>query len=188
MQLAFSPSTLHKYSAWAFFEKAFSPEECKKILELFKNPESGKVGNNETVTDIRRSEICWLSANHDTKWIYDRISSFALGCNQERYKYDLTGFMEPLQLGLYREGSHYDWHQDFGNGKISVRKLSVVVQLSEPESYEGGELEFFNYPEKVSKGLGDLVVFPSFQFHRVTEVTKGQRYSLVAWISGPSFR
>ena len=38
------------------------------------------------------------------------------------------------------------------------------------------------------KQIGDLVVFPSYVLHEVTPVTKGERNSLVCWVTGPSFK
>ena len=82
----------------------------------------------------------------------------------------------------------YDWHQDY-NADIS-RKLSIVVQLSNPSDYEGGELEILAHEPKISiqKKRGFITIFPSYTVHRVTPVTKGTRQSLVAWVSGPKFK
>lgn len=191
MQFTFAPSPLANYSQWAFFEKAFTSEECEKIKALFDNPEIASIGNEQANTrnsDIRKSEICWIPYSSDTRWIYERISEFVFGCNNERYGFQLSGFGEALQLGRYTEGDHYTWHQDIGPGKMTTRKLSIVLQLSKPDEYEGGALEFQGFDEKVSNNQGDLIIFPSFNPHRVTKVTKGERYSLVAWLSGPTFR
>ena len=35
---------------------------------------------------------------------------------------------------------------------------------------------------------GSVIVFPSFVWHRVKPVTKGVRYSVVAWYGGPPFK
>jgi PKHD-type hydroxylase len=73
---------------------------------------------------------------------------------------------------------------------MSNRKLSCVVQLSDPSDYEGGELQMNSGAQIISvpreKGL--VTFFSSFVLHRVTPVTKGVRKSLVAWISGPNLR
>ena len=80
----------------------------------------------------------------------------------------------------------YTWHMDNGD-KTPGRKISLSVQLSSPDSYEGGELEFFytNKTKQVEKTQGGVIAFPSFIMHRVTPVTKGVRYSMVAWVVGP---
>ena len=38
------------------------------------------------------------------------------------------------------------------------------------------------------KGKGNLIVFPSQLWHEVEKITKGLRYSLVAWASGDHFK
>lgn len=187
MQYTFYPSPLTNYDHWCFYEKAFTSEECEKIKSYFLNPEIAKTGEGE-VSDLRKSEISWLTYSEETKWVFDKLTQYALAANHGRYHLDLIGFGEAIQIGRYSGGGKYDWHQDFGKGKFSTRKLSIVLQLSKPEEYEGGRLEFFGYDEKVSCEQGDLILFPSFNVHRVTEVTNGERFSLVAWISGPSFR
>ena len=89
---------------------------------------------------------------------------------------------------------HYGWHQDtdFLEEGYDARKVSVVIQLSDPSEYEGGEFQFYIEEEIVSppqfKTKGTVIVFPSFLKHRVTKVTKGSRNSLVSWIMGPHFK
>jgi len=72
----------------------------------------------------------------------------------------------------------------------SPRKLSVVIQLSDPSEYDGGNLQFMlgNESENAKKEKGMLYAFPSWVLHRVTPVTEGTRRSLVIWLSGPKFK
>lgn len=74
-----------------------------------------------------------------------------------------------------------------------VRKISMTLNLSDPKSYEGGNLKFDLGPHlegdrfKVcddSRSQGSLIVFPSFMYHCITPVTSGTRYSLVLWLLG----
>jgi len=78
-----------------------------------------------------------------------------------------------------------------------VRKLSVTVNLSEENDYEGGNLMFdFSEHNEISRyeicekvrPQGSIIVFPSFVSHCVTPVTKGTRYSLVIWNLGEPFK
>jgi len=74
-----------------------------------------------------------------------------------------------------------------------VRKISITLNLTDPESYEGGNLKFDLGPHvkgnrlKVcddSRSQGSIIIFPSFMYHCVTPVTSGIRYSLVLWCLG----
>jgi PKHD-type hydroxylase len=72
------------------------------------------------------------------------------------------------------------------------RKLSLIIQLTDPSEYEGGDFQFDSdipQPDPAEiKQRGTVIVFPSFLRHRVTPVTSGVRRSLVSWVEGPKFR
>lgn len=176
-----------------YFENAFTDEEIEKIKKLgnaLPQVKASVVADNENqVTDYRESEIAWMPDDSKHRWIYDRISNLVKEANSNMWGYDIFGYDDSLQFTTYHDNNgHYDWHVDFGP-TISNRKLSVVVQLSDADDYEGGELQLQN-PNVVSikKQKGMVVVFSSFVLHRVTPVLKGKRQSLVAWLSGPNFR
>jgi len=79
-----------------------------------------------------------------------------------------------------------------------VRKLSLTLNLTDPNDYEGGDLLFdfgtsaqakqSEEEIKIARTQGTIVVFPSFIRHCVSPVTKGRRYSLVNWSLGRPFR
>ena len=78
----------------------------------------------------------------------------------------------------------------YRKGTNSLRKLSAVLLLTDPSEFEGGELQIFtsNQPRTVPLKKGSIVFFPSFFLHRVTEVTKGNRQTLVLWIGGDHYQ
>ena len=76
------------------------------------------------------------------------------------------------------------------NGEY-IRKLSFSIQLSDPEDYEGGELEFnVNNEERffAPNKKGTVIIFDSRIQHRVLEVKSGVRKSLVGWVVGPRWK
>ena len=193
------------YQPFEIHPAAFTPKQCARIISagLTLETEVGALeatdGGGVTDDGIRRSHTAWIPPTDETWWIYDKLAKVAERANR-RYRFDLTGFSEDLQFTHYDEpGSFYDWHQDGLDGDVANRKLSVVVQLSDPAVYDGGELQFFdvvhdyddeqedNFSHHVSQ-LGTAVVFPSFEYHRVLALRRGVRYSLVCWVSGPAFR
>jgi PKHD-type hydroxylase len=135
---------------------------------------------------VRHSLVRFLNYAPDMVWLYERMSQMVAGINANLFNYDLICWGEQLQLARYGMNGKYDWHQDYQGG-VS-RKLSVSVQLTDPAKYEGGDLELINSMHKASRERGTVILFPSFQLHRVTEVTVGVRYSLVGWVSGPPWR
>ena len=71
-----------------------------------------------------------------------------------------------------------------------IRKISLVVPLSDPRTYKGGNFQFWSGKTltiKEGRKQGSLLFFPSYLWHRVTPITEGIRYSLVAWICGDPF-
>ena len=151
------------------------------------------VGNGEATSvnlEIRRSTIKWLSYQDATQ-LYSILGRVVEDLNADFFRYDLSGFKEQLQLTNYSSDDQgtYHWHMDKG-GSVS-RKLSLSLQLSDPDSYEGGELQL-NFggkePIVVPKKKGLITVFPSWAIHQVTPVTSGSRQSLVGWVAGPNFK
>jgi PKHD-type hydroxylase len=131
-----------------------------------------------------------VSKTIDSEWIYNKLSHIVSDVNSKYFRFDLSGFGEPLQLTNYlsENSGNYDWHIDMGS-QVS-RKLSVTLQLSHPWEYEGGVLELYNSNTitQIPKQRGLVTIFPSWNLHRVTPVTKGSRQSLVLWVSGSPFR
>ena len=115
-----------------------------------------------------------FSANEQAKWRYNIRSA------------------ENCQLTRYTKDNFYNWHID-GMGSHSesqddgnTRKLSMSIILN--SDYKGGDFEMRGLKEKIPRlEEGSIIVFPSFLEHRVTPVTKGIRYSLVAWFLGPPY-
>lgn len=172
----------------------FSEDELNQLQTRARDASNpARVGGSSGVgvnSDIRRSNVDWLQNTPENAWVFEKLAHVAGWANAQYYRFDLTGFGEKLQLTNYDQSDHgmYGWHQDF-NAAIS-RKLSLVVQLSDPSEYEGGNLEILNgaNPIAVRKQRGLVVAFPSFTLHQVTPVVRGTRQSLVAWVSGPAFK
>lgn len=141
---------------------------------------------------LNRSVVRHLMPNADTMWIYQKISMMVSLLNSQHYKYDLTGFDEPLYHVTYKseDQGHYTWHVDRNGEGKPARKLSITFQMTDPAAYDGGDLEINAYGaiDKCPRDRGKLILFPSYEIHRVTPVTRGTRSALVAWSVGPAFR
>ena len=122
---------------------------------------------------------------------------------ESSFGYALTGLHpdDPPQIMRYAPGDGFEWHFDCGiqAPPYGTRKLSFSVQLSDPSSYDGGDLELAAYQlgydpailtaqRAAARGRGVLVAFGAFHVHRVSPVTRGTRYALVGWLHGPAFR
>jgi PKHD-type hydroxylase len=181
---------------FATWSGGFSDDDIKQIIEVCDKITLNKatVGGEGAVVDkIRKTKIGWIQLSPETDFIYSRLGDIANRLNGQFFDFDIWGFVEDLQYTVYEgtDEGHYTWHLDRGIGNdTSPRKLSLVLQLSDPSEYEGGDLEIMSEvePTQVKKEKGLVAAFPSFMLHRVTPVTKGIRRTLVVWLSGPRFR
>lgn len=185
----------HNFVDYVYYQGLFLPHEIDRILNLWDNQKTIKAtlsGDSDQKYDdeLRKSSVMFLENTKENDWIYNRMAGLAVNCNNERYWFDLLGFHQELQLTKYSEGDFFDWHLDFGAGEISARKLSITIQLSDPDEYEGGDLQFMmnQKVENAPREKGTVIIFPSFIMHRVTPITKGTRQSIVGWVSGPPYR
>lgn len=180
-------------TCYYWFETGFSSEEVNLIVKNAKNYESQKatiVGEDKENT-IRKSNIKWLPVNDEWNWVYDRVSNQIMEANKALWQFNLHTIIDNIQYTEYEgNGGHYDWHLDIGPKSINHRKVSVVVQLSNPDDYVGGNLELHPGSNSfaVPRAKGAVVVFPSFLLHRVTPLTSGLRRSLVLWAGGEPYK
>jgi PKHD-type hydroxylase len=185
---AFALDPVHLY---AFWDKAFTEEECNSIVKIAQNKGLMKgATTGDDPTKSRNSHISWLNPSDNLQWFYERLTGIAVQLNDEYFKFDLYGINEGLQFTNYKAPSgKYGKHIDRGID-TAVRKLSISVQLTNPDEYEGGELCLYDgdttFP--MDKTQGTLMIFPSYVLHEVKPVTKGERNSLVTWVTGPAFK
>jgi PKHD-type hydroxylase len=94
----------------------------------------------------------------------------------------------PILFSRYTSGMSYGSHVDnalMSNGNFLIRAdLSLTLFLSEPNSYEGGELviESTQGEQSFKLAAGSLVLYPSTTLHRVEPITAGMRLVAVTWI------
>ena len=210
------------------FPRAISKKECKKLLKycikhteftkaLILNKDEADVGVTIGRVDpkIRKTDIAFVEPNtmqEDNK-VNEIAWEYLNTANNRMFNYKIDSF-QAVQFARYRDGGHYDWHRDVNENTLvpngESRKLSLTFSLTDPDKYEGCELQFFTggsphhdillsdgeenfrtikgeqVPEEI-RAQGSIIVFDSRDWHRVTPVTKGTRYSIVCWSVGPNF-
>ena len=199
---------------WTFSE---IPSEMVEILvkdlkKYDKSIKESRVNEPENAEGVRKSSNAWIDGSN---WVGGFVWHYIMRANHENFMYDIEGIdTNEIQYTEYQKGEYYDWHIDDNIGRCMVndrvltsadnhgesiailngeyiRKLSFSIQLSDPEDYEGGELEFkvgkeesFFAPNK----KGTVIIFDSRTLHRVREVKSGVRKSLVGWVVGPRWK
>ena len=200
-----------KYSYW-LFKDAISEKDRNKIKGIadksgYKESQTeDQFPTNEERNKYKDNEIRNSSTTFSSdQYLYDTFCPFVGSANEQAgWRYDLNCF-ETVQIARYEKNQHNSWHRDgagdhfgvFGDdfkeiaGK--VRKISLVACLS--NGYVGGDLELALQEQKRDNEIlhpemkmGDVIVFPSYIFHRSTPITKGIKYSLTMWCLGPPFR
>jgi PKHD-type hydroxylase len=174
------------------FDFAFNEQELEWISNLQKcySFETASTFAGDT-NEFRKSKIKWMHHDGQSAWVYDRIRDLSIEANNAIWKFNLHSIIDSIQYTEYYEGGgHYNWHTDIGPGSINHRKISITIQLSDPNEYEGGDLELWSGGDfkTMPKQKGAAVLFPSFLLHRVTPVTKGVRKSLVLWVGGSPYK
>lgn len=183
-------------SIWYFTDL---PKKVVDIIEedLSENFDESMVDSQILSKDInkkkRNSKNSWVPANH---WISGFIWHYVTKANNENFLYDLTAIDGgAIQYTQYKEGQFYTWHNDAGisnmNDNEMIRKLSFVLQLSDPDDYEGGNLQLLDESGTsyiAPRQRGTMILFDSRTQHRVLKVTKGCRKSLVGWTIGPRWK
>ena len=160
---------------------------CDEILKNYTDFGDGLIHGGE-LSDTRKSGVCWIDEPFYKNLFFDVISR--MNCDSG-LNFNLQG-LENLQLTRYvAPDGHYNFHIDSDghsrrNVNESVRKLSMSCLLSDSSEFEGGifQMQTGDAPYDIEMKKGDIVIFPSYKLHRVSPVTKGIRYSLVAWARG----
>ena len=176
------------------------------------NMADSRLENNTLNKDKRNSKNAWVPTTH---WLGGFMWHYIERANRENFLYDLRCVdNENMQYTRYDKGQFYGWHndaglptqykpitvgnksdtlvQDFLNTQCEmVRKLSFVLQLSDPDDYEGGNLQLLDETGKsyfAPRQRGTVILFDSRTQHRVLKVTKGTRKSIVGWTVGPRWK
>ena len=165
----------------------WSQSECVMLKQLSKelNKHEGKVHNNknksEQTNSVRSVDVYPIPMEGDFIHLYQMIYDAIREANEKHFRFEIAGIFDNLQLLHYKEGDHYDWHTDIGDGIYSNRKISATILLS--DNCDGGDLVLKQGADRpIHMEVGDMVLFPSYVLHKVKPITKGERWSLVTWV------
>jgi PKHD-type hydroxylase len=200
------------------FYKTILPDDIIRIIERdleqqHNAVDTSRVEDHLINDNIRKSQNSWVPSDH---WVNGFIMHYVNLANRTNFLYDIEGLeSEKTQYTVYNRGDHYSWHadQDYqsfykpvskhaGDGMNAindhlykntetVRKLSFSLLLSDPDKYQGGNLQLMDGIKKTyfaPRERGALLVFDSRTPHRVQKITKGTRKSIVGWCVGPRWK
>lgn len=188
------------WQAWYSVIPAETIEEFIKVGDTYP-AQPATIGdsaeNSVTNSNIRKSDIAWINPmDPDAMKVTQCINWHAQESNRNCWGFNMGTIVNDIQYTTYHseDQGFYDWHIDtffLNNTRAYDRKVSVIIQLSDSDDYEGGDFEIdpkYEAPDREElRKKGTIIVIPSFIQHRVTPVTKGTRKSIVSWVEGPKW-
>ena len=189
----------------------------KDLEKHFDDMGDSKLINDVLDKGIRKSKNTWIPTTH---WITGWLWHYVEMANRNNFLYDLSFIeSESMQYARYGVGEYYHWHSDtsipvqykpqiqisatdsttddnYLRERVAiknelVRKISFSLQLSDPDDYEGGNIQFIDESNKnyiAPRQKGSLIIFDSRTKHRVCKVRSGVRKSIVGWVVGPRWK
>ena len=153
--------------------KPFIEHRAKETLSILS-------GEDKSVRNVKGYHLGFKNPTDTFYWNYIKLEI------QRLYPYYKMESMKINQIDLlkYSPGGKYELHTD--NHTFTPRILSVIMNLN--DEYTGGDLIFGDQKNQEIKRLkleeGSIVFFPSnFLYpHSIQPITKGKRYSIVAWL------
>lgn len=187
---------------WCYFKSYFSKEYCEDLINrsLTIPSQDAHVGiNGEEFTsfDSRRSKVRFLNAGDWMfKDFFKELWSLVIQANSDFFNVHISrlDFVQLAEYDASYKGEYKAHHDVFwlNNDPFYHRKLTCVIQLSDPNDYVGGDLELIDtstFPDKEEfRQQGTVIFFPSFFTHQANPVLEGTRYSIAAWFEGPKWR
>ena len=197
-----------KKAIYTILENFLSEGECDCLVTLHQQayPRPGSFLHSKETTsitdeDVFKCDVLNLPLDHHINLkMWHLIQDFA-----EQYKFFIDN-MTGCTVMKYRDNGKFVWHTD---GYEPTDALSMSIQLSHPQDYEGGDFQFGrhkngntqqnateaydNYEKNqdnispimtLPRDIGTVCIYNSFLYHRVTPVTKGARYSMTNWFHG----
>ncbi len=165
-------------------EVILTEKECRSIIELNDGFKRSKVHNkgSKRITSTNRTNY---ESIIESKPIVDLLLP-------KLSKYDIISLPEYCNVARYNEGEWFAKHVDAGPANVDKKRFkTLIVQLSNPDDYEGGELVIWDQSnnEIVSnKAVGNMILFESKLMHQANKVKSGIRYSLVFFLRTDNFK
>lgn len=163
----------------------FSKDDCDFIKSYW---DESKSLNGSGRSSFKIDEVNTISFNRKVKGYYiDFTDSTLLNFILERLsKIDIKSIEQStVKIAKYVKGDYFEPHHDFNfYGKGSIYK-TLVVQLSDPSTYVGGDLYVKDIPQ--TREQGSYSLFLSSDIHEVKIVEEGERFSLTIFLYESDF-
>lgn len=164
-----------------------TPEELETTLTLLQQAEfiDGKTTAGRYVKSVKNNQ----QIKTDTE-ITSELRNIVLEALKRNELFQVAArpkIIRPIIFSRYDVGMYYGSHFDnaiMGDESISRSDVSLTLFLTDPNTYQGGELviETSLGEQSFKLDAGSAIVYPSSTLHRVETVTEGTRWAAVTWI------
>ena len=185
---------------WCYFKSYINKETCEKIVRdaqviPVQDAVVGLGDHGRVDNQIRKSKVRFINADDwRFTYLFDILWKTAIQANNDFFNVHITrlNFIQLAEYDASYVGEYKEHHDVFWlNGDpIYHRKLTCVINLTDPAEYDGGRLELTDVSSQLDEDIkqqGSIVYFPSMFRHRAHPVTRGTRYSIAAWFEGPKW-
>ena len=147
------------------YDNFLTKEEAEHIIEFIEKSDSIKDKKSN-----RNLEFCHVPNYTSFKFLEEKLNSINI-INKPSFN-----------INKYEKGYYFLPHVDKGgpNDPNKQRVRTIIINLSNPNSYSGGELYINN--QLISSKQGLAISFDSSTIHEVKKITRGFRYSVVIWL------
>tara|TARA_B100000401_G_scaffold343113_1_gene241232 strand:- start:5331 stop:6794 length:1464 start_codon:yes stop_codon:yes gene_type:complete len=168
---------------YKIYENVLTEETINHILSSVdeKQYHNGRVGAGKRV-NLKQKNRKDLFINDVTLLSYiDNIVYSSLYEDIKENFCDIK-FREKWKLGKYlgEENAFYNMHRD-NSDETAYRCTSMIIALSNPDEYTGGEFCFDKLNIEMKLNKGSALVFDSSMYHHVNTITAGKRMVLVSF-------
>lgn len=163
-------------------ENVIDPSLCDDIIKFGTDNVSQGINKYPQLFDVSFHTCLLPLENEAHKHLQDVWKEI-----KNHFEVDID-FVEPYELKRYTSGDYFGRHTDNYyslTGSID-RKITLSVQLTNDDEYEGGEFNVLGIKHKLKKG--SIISFPTFFPHEIAPIVSGTRWSLIGWAWGPYWK
>ena len=147
--------------------------------------EDGKLTAQGSAKDAKNN--LQLQRSQDTATELDAVLMQALTRDPLLNAWGMPRTISMPLINRHAVGMHYGFHVDAAvtqQNSMMRRDLSVTLFLSDPASYDGGELEVESPGglRRIKLPAGHAFVYATHALHQVRQVTRGVRHAAVFWL------
>jgi len=153
--------------------------------------------NNSEINQIKELAQGWFDSEiHGRGYLPNQRKSLECNINPKLVEsillphlkeYNIKSITGQVIILQYNKGCYFKRHRDRmdKNPKTTGRQQTLIIQLSNEDEYEGGELVVRDTISNKTKG--NMILFDSGEWHELKELTKGTRYCLVTWLRADDY-